>query len=188
MSDIVSTKPLHPTFISKTQTGDILVNLRDGVDLYKLQPSSRRLMQRMTLTGRILRTYEFREDGTTRLFTLPGRTAENGNSDICATNRTSGYTGEMIVLRKDGRVRATYCGQEGSEFDPTDIACDPKGRIIISDCKNKSLHLLKQDGTFLRYLLSDMIDFPHVLALYQGNLWVGFDNGPVKVYKYVYNQ
>ena len=68
-SVIASTKPLHPTWISKTQTSNILVTQRDGRDKYKLQPSSRRLVQRMTLTGKVLHTYEFREDGVTRLLT-----------------------------------------------------------------------------------------------------------------------
>ena len=73
-SVVVSTKPLRPTWISKTQTGDVLVTLEDVGD-YKLQPSSRRLVQRMTLTGKVLHTYEFLEDGVTRLFTFAERTA-----------------------------------------------------------------------------------------------------------------
>ena len=81
-SDIVRTKPVHHTLISKTQTNEILLSLKDGRDLYKLQPSSRRLVQRMTLTGKILNTYEFQEDGVTRLFIFPRRATENGNSDI----------------------------------------------------------------------------------------------------------
>ena len=77
-SVIVNTKPVHPTYISKTQTGDVLVSLRDdGDDWYRLLPSSRRLVQRITLTGKVLHTYEYREDRTTRLFTLPG------NISIC---------------------------------------------------------------------------------------------------------
>ena len=58
MSDILSTKPLHPSWISKTDSGDILVTLADGGEHYKLQPSSRRLVQRMTMTGKILHAYE----------------------------------------------------------------------------------------------------------------------------------
>ena len=184
VSDIVSTKPLHPTYISKTQT-DLLVSLRDGGDPYKLQPSSRRLVQRMTLTGKVLKTYEFREDGVTRLFIYPYKTAENGNSDICVVNRTSGATGELIVLHEDGRVRPIYRGPKYFKFDPTGVACDYKSRIIVSDWTNKCVHLLSLEGTLLRYLLSDMSKSPNVLALYQGSLWIGFMGGTVKVYKYI---
>ena len=184
VSDIVSTKPLHPNFISKTQTDDILVTLRDDGDDYKLQPSNRRLVQRMTLTGKVLNTYEFREDGVTRLFTLPWRTTENGNSDVCVINRTSDDTGELVVLRGYERVRATYRGQEGSKFDPRDVACDCNRRIIVLDCHNKFLHLLSPDAAFLRYLLTDMFDYPQTMALYQGSMWIGFDKGAVTMYKY----
>ena len=187
VSDIVSTKPLHPQWISKTQAGDLLISMTDGGDYYTLQPSSRRLVQRMTLTGKVLNTYEFREDGVTRLFTWPARTAENGNS-ICVINGTSSKTGELIVLHGGGRVRFTYRGHEDYEFDPSDVACDSKKRIIVSDYSNRSLHMLSPGGTFLRYLLSDMFDFPLVMALYQGNMWVGFDKGAVKVYRYMNNQ
>ena len=91
------------------------------------------------------------------------------------------------MLHGDGRVRATYRKQD-SNFDPRDVASDSKKRIIVSDCTNRSLHMLSPDGTFLRYLLSDMFDFPQVMVLHQDNMWVGFDKGAVKVYKYKYNQ
>ena len=182
---ILSTKLLHPTCIRRTQTGDVLVSLMDGGDHYKLQSSSRRLVQRITLTGKVLNTYEFREDGTTRLFTLPGRMSENCNSDICVINRTSNYTGELIVLYGDGRVRFTYRGQEGRKFNPTDIACDPERRIIVVElAKATPLTLVSPNGAFLRFLLSDMFDYPTTMALYQNTLWVGFEKGAVKLYKY----
>ena len=185
-SVIVRTKPLYPTCISRTQTDDILVNLWDNGDVFNLQPSSRRLVLRMTLTGKILHTYEFREDSATGLFTYPYKTAENGNSDICVINRTSDTTAELIVLKVDGRVRFTYNGQEGSifHFNPLGVACDSKSRIIVSDLNNKCLHLLSPDGTFLRYLMSDMFNYPSAMALYQDKLWVGFYDGTVKVHKY----
>ena len=182
---IVRTKPLYPTFIRQAQTGDVLVNLIDGGDNYKLRPSSRRLVQRMTLSGKVLRTYEFRENGDTRLFILPGRMAENGNSDICVINRTSGSTGELVVLHGDGRVRFTYHGQEGLKFNPADVACDSDRRIIVLELiKTTSLSLLSSNGTFLRFLLSDMFDYPDTMALYHNTLWIAFQKGAVKVYKY----
>ena len=184
-SVVTSSKPLHPTFISKTQTDEILVTLRDGGDYYDIKPSSRRLVQRMTLTGKVLHTYEFREDGTTRLFTFPYRTTQNGNADICVVNAFNSEHGELIVLHQDGRGRASYHGQGGSDFDAPNVACDSNCRIIVSDYNNRSLHLLSPDCIFLRYLLSDMFDNPEAIALYQGCLWVGFPQGEVKMYKYI---
>ena len=184
-SVIVKTKPLHPTFISKIKTDNILISLRDNGDKYKLKPSSRRLVQRISLAGKVLHSYEFQEDGITRLFTYPRKTAENGNANICAINCTSNGTGELIVLYGDGRVRFTYRGQEGTKFDPTDLACDSERRIIVADFKNNSLHLLNSDGLFFRYLMSNMFECPETVVLYQSNLWIGFYDGTVKVYKYL---
>ena len=182
---ICLTKPLHPTFIRQTQAADILVSLMDKGDLYKLKSSSRRLVQRMTPTGNVIRTYEFREEGSARLFTLPTWTAMNGNSDICVINRTGVYTGELIVLHGDGQVRFTYRKQQGRDFDPKDVACDADRRIIVLECeKTTFLSLLSPNGTFLRFLLSDMFDYPTAMALYQNTLWIGFGKGAVKIYKY----
>ena len=184
VSDIVSTKPLYPTWISKTHTGGILVTLNDDGDPFKLKPSSRRLVQRMTLTGNVLHTYEFREDGITRLFTVANRTTENGNSDICIINATSDDTANIMSISREGRVRFTYKGQENTEFDPYDLACDMKRRTIVADYASKSLHLLGPDGRFLRYILSKMNVGPSSVALFEGSLWIGFDDGTVKVFKY----
>ena len=182
---IASTGPLSPTWISKTEADDILVSLRDDGDYYDLDPSSRRIVQQTQLTGEVLHTYEFREDGT-RLFTIPAETAESGNSDICVINRTDTCPdiGELIVLRGDGRVRFTYRGRDDSIFTPVSVACDSKRRIIVSDRDNQSLHLLSPDGIFLGKLMSDMRGDPGTLALRQNKLWVGFIIGIVKVYKY----
>ena len=186
VSIIADTKPLHPRFISKTKTDDFLVSLEDDGDRFNLKPSRRRLVQRMTISGKVLHTYEFQGDGITRLFIFPGRATENDNCDICAINRTSSKTGELIVLHGDGRVRTNYLGQDDSEFKlyPFDVACDSKRRIVVSDCNNKCLHLLSQSGIFLRYLLFDMFDHPITMALQQDSLWIGFWEGAVKVYKY----
>ena len=181
-----TTKPLLPIFVSKTHTDDILVTLRDGGDDFKLKPSSRRLVQRMTLKGKVTHAYEFREDGTTRLLNSPERTAENGNSDICVINRTGHATGELVVLHEDGSVRFIYRGQDDIEFAPTDVACDDMSRIIVSYPKKLFLYLLNQHGAFLgnMYLLPDISDYLCKIALEQGSLWVGFHDGTLKVYKY----
>ena len=172
-SIISKTKPLHPTSISKTQTEDIIVvSMMEDGDRFKLQPSSRRLVQRMTLTGNVLESYEFREDGTTRLFTVPWRTAENGNTDICVINVTSDDTGDIIALRRDGRVRFTYHGPVYSKFGPNDLACDSRRRIIVSDWNQNCLIMLSPGGTLLRYLLCHVYR-PQRMAIYQGSLWIG---------------
>ena len=185
VSDIINTKPLHSTVISKTHTNDMLVILVDENGFqFDLQPSSRRLVQKMTLSGKVLNTYEFQGDGKTRLFTLPWKTTENLNSNICVINSTSNDTGELVVLHDDGSLRFTYHGRDASVFTPFEVACDSERRIIVSEIDKNSLHVLRADGTFLGYLLSDMFEHPVKMAIYENNLWIGFRDGTVKVYEY----
>ncbi|KAK3082932.1 hypothetical protein FSP39_009346 [Pinctada imbricata] len=181
------TKPLYPTFISKTENDDILVTLRDDGD-YKLVPTSRRIVQRMTLTGKVLHTYEFREDGKTRLFTWPIKTAENKNEDVCVINWLSDDSGELVVLHKDGRVKFTYKGDglESEEFLPCDVECDVKCCILLTEYYSRAIHMLSSEGMYLCKLCQYEQSVPTVLSIYGDNLWCGFYDGKVKVYKYSY--
>ena len=51
------TEPLHPTCISKSQTEEMLVTLRDDGHRYNVGSDSRRVVQRMTLKGKVLHRY-----------------------------------------------------------------------------------------------------------------------------------
>ncbi|KAK3101870.1 hypothetical protein FSP39_006932 [Pinctada imbricata] len=182
------TKPLYPTYISKTENDHILVTLWDGGDRYNLVPTSRRIVQRMTLTGKVLHTYEFREDGKTRLFTWPGRTAENKNEDVCIINWLSDESGELVVLHKDGRVKFTYrgVGLEPEKFFPFDVECDDKCRILLTEGYSRAIHILSSEGMYLCKLCQYEQLLPIVISIYGDNLWCGFHDGKVKVYKYSY--
>ncbi|KAK3102249.1 hypothetical protein FSP39_009899 [Pinctada imbricata] len=185
----IDTKPLCPYRISKTENEEILVSLRDGGDRFNLVPTSRRVVQRMTLTGKVLHTYEFREDGETRLFTLPFRAAENKNKDICVVNVLSGNSGELVVLHKDGRVKFTYNGNEleSEMFLPSDVECDDKCRIILIEGYSRAIHILSSEGMYLCILCQFAQLRPCTISIQGDNLWCGFYTGRVKVFKYISN-
>ena len=180
---VFSTQPLFPLKISMTCTEDILLSLSSERSSYNLHPSSRRLVQRMTLTGNVVNSYEFKEDGTTRLFTLPGKSTENGNTDICVINGISSNDAELVVLYRDGRLRFKYGGQ-----NPRDVECDARCRIIVSNLTTEnSVHLLSPNGLLLGYILSDDVildNTPWRISLYGNNLWIGCRDGTVKVCRY----
>ena len=183
---IMKTAPLRPYMISKTHTDDIMVSLRETRFAEGIKPSHRRLVQRIALTGKVIDTYEFREDGITNLFTRVVRIVENGNSDICVINNTEGDVSELIVLFRDGRVKFTHHGQdENVPSTLMDVTCDEKYRLIVTDFTNGKLHLLSLDGDFLTNIMLEMPEKPLTATLYQNNLWVGFCDGTVKVYKYI---
>lgn len=59
------------------------------------------------------------------------------------------------MVSQVGVLRFKYTGDlsttKGS-FDPHGIAADSQSRILISDFTNKRIHILDQDGRFLRYM------------------------------------
>ncbi|KAK3102652.1 hypothetical protein FSP39_012904 [Pinctada imbricata] len=185
----ICTKQLLPIFISKTANDEILVALRDEGDNFDLITTSRRIIQRMTLTGEVVQTYEFREDGKTRLFTIPTRMTENKNTDICVVNWLMKESGELIVLKKDGRVKFTYRGEElkSEKFDPVDVECDEKCRILFTEVHSGAIHMLSAEGMFLCTLCQYEQLHPWPISFYGNYLWCGFYNGRVKVFKYTSN-
>ncbi|KAK3103970.1 hypothetical protein FSP39_023340 [Pinctada imbricata] len=180
------TKPLCPTFISKTENDDILVTLVDDGNDFKLVSTSRRVVQRMTLTGKVLQTYEFREDGQTRLFTLPTRTTENKNTDICVVNWLSKDSGELVVLHKDGLVKHVYKGEglKSDKFFPGDVECDSKFHILLTETHSRAIHMLNAEGIYLCLLCQYEQVHPCMISFYGVYLWCGFQEGKVKILKY----
>ncbi|KAK3100190.1 hypothetical protein FSP39_015963 [Pinctada imbricata] len=182
----IDTKPLQPTQISKTDNDDILLTLVDDGDAYNLKPTSRRIVQRMTLTGKVLHTYEFREDGKTTLFIRPLTTAENKNTNICVVNKLSKNSGELVVLHRDGRIKFTYNGDglKSTDFNPADVECDSKCHVLVTEFNSRSIYMLCSDGMYLCRLRQYNNLRPYVISLHDDNFWCGFYDGKVKMFKY----
>ncbi|KAK3095042.1 hypothetical protein FSP39_009563 [Pinctada imbricata] len=182
------TTPLKPSYVSRTGNDEILVTLRDTGDDYNLVPTSRRIVQRMTLTGKVLHTYEFREDGITRLFTWPVRTTENKNMDICVINWLKKGNGELVVLNKDGRVKFTYAGNglSSDKFNPYSVECDHKCRILLTEPKRRAIHMLSSEGIYLCTLSHYENLRPYSISMYGESLWCGMKEGSMKVFRYKY--
>jgi hypothetical protein len=167
--------------------GALLVTLPDcESEVYELDYYSRRLVRHMTLTGDVIHEYEYQEDGQTRLFTLPYRVKQNGNSDICIVNRTSKYTGHVVILSSSGRVRSVYHRDNlKKDFCPHDVECDSRCDILVTDVYNHLIHLLSPTGEFLKFLLTKKeVHLPTVLSLFESTLWVGNEQGTVKLFQY----
>ncbi|XP_062615090.1 uncharacterized protein LOC134276814 [Saccostrea cucullata] len=187
VSTVISTDPLQPLGICRSVDGGLLVTLKDKEsDDYKLKSHSRRLVRHITATGDVIHEYEYQEDGHTRLFTLPHRVKQNSNSNICIVNCTSAAKGELVIMSPSGRLKSVYRGQSLiKDFDPTDVVCDSLCNILVTDPRNKQLHLLSPDAEFLKFLLiKNEVNRPCRLSLYKSSLWVGYLNGLVKVFRY----
>lgn len=148
--------------------------------------STRCLVSHMKPTGHVIREYEYHENGLTRLFTIPYRVKQNGNTDIYVVNMTSKSTGELVILSVSGYLRNRYSGQKlVKKFHPTDVACDSRFNIIVNNFFNSNIHLLSSEGEFMKYLLTrnDVAD-PYSMSLCKSTLWVGNSHGLVKVFNY----
>ncbi|XP_062598810.1 uncharacterized protein LOC134260255 [Saccostrea cucullata] len=185
---VICTDPLTPLGICQSLDGGLLVTLIDmESEDFKLEATSRRLLRHIALNGDIIKEYKYLEDKQTRLFIQPVRVVQNKNSQICVVNRTSGKTGELVVISPSGRPMFIYCGQDLIHgFNPNDVVCDSLCNIIVADAGNHLIHLLSPDGDFLKYLLTDNeVKTPTSLSLSKRTLWVGNEHGLVKVFKYM---
>jgi hypothetical protein len=167
----------------------LLVSLVDTESkLYELDLHSKRLVRHITLTRNVIREYEYQDDDQTRLFTVPRRVRQNGNSDICVVNRTSDITGDVVILSFSGRLRSVYHGQNmKKDFRPSDVECDSLCNILVIDSNYHRIHLLSPGGQFLTFLLTENEVYrPTALSVYGSDLWVGDSKGTVKVFQLQY--
>lgn len=139
-----------------------------------------------TLSGRPQKDIEFYQHE--RLFRYPRRIAQNSNEDLWVVNRLNENTGNIVVIDLEGKLKFRYNrNTDNLSFDPMDVAANKNGSMIIADFGNHLIHLVKDDGTFLQYIMTRKhgLAFPSTIALDQSDrAWIGCDFGKVHIVRF----
>jgi streptogramin lyase len=179
---IMTPNDWHPQGVCDTRDGDLLVSMvTSDFSSYKIV----RYDGKTTEVKQEIETDDNGDDiftgGKYQIFMT-----ENINEDICASDRNSKA---VISVDKLGKVRFQYNGKPSGikkTFTPKQIASDSIGQVIVADYKNDCLHIVDQNGQFVRLVDNTGLERPTGLSLdKEGRLWVSlYYTGEIKVIQY----
>ncbi|XP_062619376.1 tripartite motif-containing protein 2-like [Saccostrea cucullata] len=112
---------------------------------------------------------------------------ENRNLDICGADCEAQA---VVVVNQAGTPQFKYTGHPSTtkeeKFYPHGITTDSQSLILIADYYNKSVHIIDQDGQFLRFINKCDLENPWSLCVdTRDNLFVA-ENMSCKVKKIKY--
>ncbi|XP_062600631.1 uncharacterized protein LOC134262272 [Saccostrea cucullata] len=178
---ITTPRGWHPSGLCCTRSGDILISMTTTGDRYHkiVRYQGQRVTQEIDKDEHGDPIYK----GGNEILNV----VESNSGDIVASD---GNARAVVVVDRTGKIRFRYNNKPPGgkkSFCPEQIVTDFMGHIIVADKFNNCLHILDQNGKFLRCVVNYGLKCPSGLSVdSEGRLWVGlYDSGEVKVIKYI---
>ncbi|XP_078331717.1 uncharacterized protein LOC111109717 [Crassostrea virginica] len=176
---LITLRGWDPCFLCSTSSGDLLVIMtrNDGkqTKVVRYSGSTQKQSIQWDDQGNALYTSSY-------IIYL----SENRNLDICVADC---HAHAVVVVSAAGKLRFRYNSPPSTpreSFHPNGITTDSQGNILTSDYNNHRIHIIDQDGHFLRFIHNCGLQNPQGLCLdSRDNLFVvEFVTGTVKKLQY----